>query len=287
MVKLAINRRMNFSTFLIESLLLEGGAAIKGSSKVSQVEARHLIPDLADKIAKVTKIDREKIKAVGSAGKKPSDNDMSGDIDFAIECNPDILVKSLAELSHDGEAYKAMSNINVYSFGTKINGKVIQVDMVPVHNIDFAVWSYISDPDDLAKGLKGAQRNEVMFAVAKHVDLKKIKDEKTKETIELDRHFFDLSKGLMRGVQTRKKPNGKLGKGFTTIDKNVITNDPKEVSEKMFGKDANPEKLKTFDGVWEAIHGENFPWKNSLDDIIKMTKDGIKKKNLKMPDQLL
>lgn len=276
---------MNFSNFLIEALLTEGGAAIKGSSKVTQVEARHLIPDLTDKISKETGIDSERIKAVGSAGKKPYDNDLSGDIDFAVECNPDVLVKALPGLAHDGSAYKAMSNINVYSFGAKINGKVVQVDMVPVHNVDFARWSYVSEPDDLAKGLKGAQRNEVMFAVAKHAGLKKIMD--GDQLVELDRHFFDLSKGLMRGTQTRKKPNGKLGKGFTTVDKHVITNEPKEVAEYMFGKDADPEKLKTFDGVWEAIHEPTFPWKKALEDIVKMTREGIKKKNLKMPDQLL
>lgn len=276
---------MNFSEFLIESLLLEGGAAIKGSSKVTQVEARHLIPTLVDKISKVTGVDREKIKAVGSAGKKASDNDLSGDIDLAIECNPDVLIKAIPELAHNGEDYKAMSNINVYSFGAKIIDKIVQVDLVPVHNIDFAVWSFISEPDDLNKGFKGAQRNEVMFAVAKYVDLKKkFEGDKLEE---MDRHFFDLSKGLMRGTQTCRKPNGKLGKNFSTIDKYVVSNDPTDVAKMMFGPDADHNQLKTFDQCWEAIHRDTFPWKKHIEDIEKMIRDGIKKKNLKMPDQLL
>lgn len=277
---------MNFSTFLKESLLLEGGAAIKTASRVSQVEARHIIPDLVEKIAKATGVSPDQIKRVGSAGKKPHDNDTSGDIDFAVETDSDVLKKALPRLAHDGETWKAMPAINVYSFGAKIHNKVVQVDMVPVSNVDFAEWSYVSDESDLAKGFKGAVRNELMFAVVKYANLKKIKGD-SGEVETLERYYFDLSKGLMRGKQTRRNNKGKLTKNFTTVEKDLESDDPKEISRILFGPKANPAKLVTFDQLWKAIHEESFPWKDHLEDIVKMAKEGIKKKGLKLPDVLL
>jgi len=277
---------MNFISFLQESFLLEGGAAIKGSSKITQVEARHVIPDLISKISKVTEVDPEKIKSVGSAGHKPADTDLSGDIDIAIECGVEIVKKALPELAFDGENFKAMSAINVYSFATKINDKIVQVDLVPVENINFATWSFISDEDDLAKGLKGAQRNEVIFAVTKHANLKNVKNDKG-DVVELDRYFFDLSKGLMKGHQTRYNSKGKLTKNFTTTSKELVSDDPEKIAKILFGKKAKASKLVTFDQVWEAIHSPDFPFKHELEKIVKMAKVGIEKKNLKVPDVLL
>ena len=276
---------MNFISFLQESLLLEGGAAIKGSSRVTQVEARHLIPDLIEKIAKVTGVDKEKIRPVGSAGKKPHDNDTSGDIDISVEADAETLKKALPELAFDRETFKAMSAINVYSFGTKVHDKVVQVDMVPVNSVDFAEWSYISDPEDLAQGLKGAHRNELIFAIVKHAENHKVEEDG--EVVAMDRYYFDLSKGLMRGHQTRKKPNGKLSKNFTTVNKQLETDDPKRIAKILFGKKAKPEKLVTFQQVWDAMHSETFPYKDQLEDIIEMAKKGIQNKKLKVPDILL
>lgn len=277
---------MNFISYLQESLLIEGGAAIKGASRVTQVEARHVIPDLISKISKVTGVDKEKIKSVGSAGHKPADTDTSGDIDIAIECDVDVAKNALKDLAYDHETFKAMSAINVYSFATKVNGKIVQVDLIPVENVNFAVWSFISDEDDLAKGLKGAQRNEVIFAVTKHADLRSKKNDNG-DIVEMDRYFFDLSKGLMKGHQTRYNSKGKLTKNFTTTGKELVSNDPEKVAKILFGKKAKASKLVTFDQVWEAINSPDFPFKDSLDDIIKMTKSGIEKKNLKVPDVLL
>lgn len=277
---------MNFSNFLLESLLLEGGAAIKGASRITQVEARHLIPDLISKISKVTGVSSENIKRVGSAGKKPHDNDTSGDIDFAVETSANILKKAIEKLSYDGESFKSMSSINVYSFGTKVHDKIIQVDLIPVENIKLAEWSYVSDETDLKHGFKGAVRNELLFAVTKYANLKKIKGSNG-EIETLERYFFDLSKGLMRGTQTRRNSKGKLTKNFSTVDKDLVTSDPKEISKILFGPKSNPEKLMTFDQMWKAIHSDLFPWVSHLDDIIKMTKEGIKKKGLKVPDVLL
>lgn len=277
---------MNFSTFLQESLLLEGGAAIKTASRVTQVEARHLIPDLIQKISKETGVPPEQIKPVGSAGRKPKDSDTSGDIDFAIETDAATLKAALPRLAHNGEDWKAMSSINVYAFGTKINGKIVQVDLVPVANAEYAQWSYIADESDLAQGFKGAVRNELMFAVTKYADLKKIKGD-SGEVETLERHYFDLSKGLMRGKQTRRNAKGKLTKNWTTVEKDVVTDVPDDVAKVLFGPKARAEKLRTFDQVWKAIHSDDFPWAEHLEDIIKMTKEGIRKKGLKMPDVLL
>ena len=67
---------MKLLEYLESAVLLEGGAAIKSSSKVTQAEARALIPDLLVKVMKVLKLPKAKIKAIGSAGNKPNADDI-------------------------------------------------------------------------------------------------------------------------------------------------------------------------------------------------------------------
>jgi len=277
---------MKFLNFLNESLLLEGGAALKGVSRITQVEARHSIPEIIKKVSAATGVHENLIRRVGSAGKKPSDHDTSGDIDIAIECSPATAQKAISELSHDGETFRSMKGINVYSFGYKINGKIVQVDLMPVEDIEYAEWSYASDPSDLKKGLKGAHRNELLFAVTKHAHQKKIKNEKG-DVVEIERLFYDLGKGLMRGKQSRVTAKGKLSKNFNTVgEKVIVSSKPDEIAKVLFGDKCSGGKLLTFDQVYKAINGEDFPHKKSRDEILTMAKEGIKNKGLSMPEQL-
>jgi len=272
---------MRFREFL-EQPLLEGGMAIKGVSKISQSEVKQTVPGLIKLVANVLKLTENKVALIGSAGKKPEPSDLSGDLDLATECEASLVEDHLKELA-DGNLHKAMTGINVYSFGYPTGNKLVQVDLIPVQNLKFAEWSYQANEQDLKQGLKGAQRNELFFAIAKHMPIKVLLKDKSGEPVEVERYFYDLSQGLMTGVRSRQGKKDKLSKNFSTREKSVLTNDPVKVVKLMFGKDFSPAQVSTFGGTLEAIKSKDFLYHDQAEDILKLAKTGIKNKGLKVP----
>lgn len=270
-----------FIKSLFENVLLEGGNAIKGASKVSQAEIKEVSSDLINLISDTLYLSTSKVKIVGSAGKKPDPEDLSGDIDIAIECSPKLVEDKLKSLSKNN---RAMPGINVFSFAYEINGKQVQVDLIPVSNIKYAEWSYQADADDLKAGLKGAHRNELMFAIAKYLNNKVMeRDKKTDEPIKIKRYFYDLSQGLMIGVQSRIGKRGKIVKNFSTQDKKLFTNDPKKITKIFFGDHVSPDQVLGFQGTFDAIMSPEFPGAKFRDKILEQARQGIKNKGLVIP----
>jgi len=273
---------MRFKEF-IKQPLLEGGNAIKSVSKITQSEVRVSIPDLLKKIQKVLDLPSGKVKLIGSAGKKPNPSDLSGDLDIAVECDPSLVEAHLKEFSDNN---RVMKNIGVFSFAYDIGNKLVQVDLMPVKDIKFAEWSFQANEEDLNQGLKGAQRNELFFAIAKHMPQEILRKDKHDEPLEVKRYFYDLARGLMTGTRSRVNTKGKVGKNFATVDKKVISTDPENICKLMFGKDITPKQCSTFDGALKAINSDSFPFIDKREDILKLTLKGIKNKNLKVPKSL-
>jgi hypothetical protein len=267
------------------SLLFEGGKALKGVSKITQAEVRQVIPDLLKKIQTALKLPKSKVKLIGSAGKKPQDTDLSGDLDVAVECDPATVEDALKELAGELDS-RVMKGIGVYSFATTVGEKLVQVDLMPVDNIKFAEWSYQANPADLKQGFKGAQRNELFFAIAKHMPQEVTKRDDQGEPIELNRYFYDLAKGLMKGTRSRVNKNGNVVKNFSTVEKHVVTNNPAEVVRQMFGDHVSPEETSTFKGSLKAIKSPSFIHQKKKADVLNQAKTGIKLKNLKVPEYL-
>lgn len=281
---------MRFRDFL-NTPILEGGAAIKGSSKVTQAEVREVAPKLLKKISEVLGLKKTEIAIIGSAGKKPEPSDLSGDIDVAVQCEPEVVEKKLKELAYDdssdvGGKFKAMAGINVFSFAYPIGNKYVQVDLMPVQNLKYAEWSFQANPEDLKQGLKGAQRNELFFAIAKHMPQEILQVDDNDKPLEIKRYFYDLARGLMQGVKSRLGKKGKPLKNFSTKEKKVISNDPDKVTKLLFGDNVDPKMVSTFDGALEAIKSPKFPHKDKVNDILDLALEGIKKKGLKVPSSL-
>jgi hypothetical protein len=278
---------MKFLDYISEvQVLLEGGSAIKGAEKITQVEARHAIPDLLDKIAKVLDVDRKLVKATGSAGRKPADDDLSGDIDVIVEVRPGKVELALPKLAYDKETFRVMRGINVFSFAAKVADKLVQVDIMPVEDINYAEWSYSANERDLKQGLKGAHRNEVLFAIAHLGNRNVLSKDKNGEPLEVERYFYDLSKGLMSGKQSRVGKKGKITKNWETTDKHLLTRNPDKVAELMFGKGVNAKRISTFNGALNAVNSEKFRFPDERKSILDRVKSGLDKKGLKIPDVL-
>lgn len=274
---------MNFKNFL-DSILLEGGAALK-TSPISQVEARKVLPEIIKQVSAALGIPKSHIKQIGSAGKKPKDEDTSGDIDLAVKAEASDVEEALGGLAYDGKTYKAMKGINVFSFAYDLGERTVQVDLMPVANVNYAEWASQANESDLKDGLKGSHRNELYFAVAKHIDPQVIKRDLDGSPLILKRYFYDLQKGLMLGTQTREGKK-KSSKNLKTVEKKILTDDPAKVTQFLFGEHVTPDQVATFKGTLAAIKSPKFPHKAMRDDIIEMAKTGMKNKGLSVPDYL-
>lgn len=266
-------------------LLLEGGAALKGTKPIKQDEALEIIPTLIKRVAGALKLPIGKVKSIGSAGKKKNASDLSGDIDIAVEASPEDIENALPELAFDGKTFRPMKGIGVYAFAFQLSNKLIQVDLMSVKNVKYATWALQAHEDDLHSNLKGAHRNELFFAVAKHAN-QIAKDADGDGVVdELERYFYDLTRGLYRGKQT-KRGKRKLKAGFQTIEKNHITDNPKKISEILFGDGVTPEQVSTFEGTLKAIMAPGFPHSQHRDAILQMAADGMRTKGLEVPKSI-
>lgn len=259
-----------------QDVLLEGGAAIKGAKKISQEDCRAAFPDLHKKITTILGLKKHQVKFIGSAGKK-EDGLLSGDIDVAVEADRDHVNSKLKALAWHPDEHRAMKGINIYSFGHRLpNEDIVQVDLVPTKNVDYTEWSMQSNPEDLERGLKGAHRNELMFATAKHAGLKEEDDE-------LRRYFYDLSRGLYKGVQKKNKK----GTGYETVEKEFVTNDVNSVVKTLYGPRATKQSTASFAGCMKHIKDDDFPHAASRGKILAMAAKGMEKKGLKVPKDLM
>jgi hypothetical protein len=295
----------SFKTFLQESVLVEGGNAVKVALPIEQDKIKEALPALLSKLAFALNIEQEDLEVLGSAGKKPS-GETSGDIDIGVRLpsvaqangvEPDEALKLIDAVAHRfakngvkdhpiDKLYKPMRSLDVYSFGYKIGDQYAQIDLMPVSSLKYASWAYHAAPEDMNKGLKGAHRNELLYAVAKFAG-QNVTHQDESGPVEVERHFFDLSKGLLRGKQTRVGLSGKVGKNWRTVgEKPVVTNNPDKIAKELFGKKYKAKDLMTFDDVWGAIHDDDFPHKEHREKIISMARDGVKNKKLKMPKKL-
>lgn len=274
---------MNFKDFLATALL-EGGAALK-TSPITQAEARKVLPEVIKQVSSALGLTKLNVRQLGSAGKKPNDDDESGDIDLAVKAEAADVEKKLPELAYDGKTYRVMKGINVYSFAYDLGGKKVQVDLMPVSNVRYAEWASQANEADLKDGLKGSHRNELFFAIAKHVDPQVIKHDTDKSPLIIKRYFYDLQKGLMLGTQSREGKK-KSAKGFKTVEKKVLTDDPIKVTQFLFGDSFTPDDVSSFKGTLAAIESPKFAHKAARKKIIDMAKIGMKNKGLKVPKYL-
>jgi hypothetical protein len=113
---------------------------------------------------------------------------------------------------------------------------------MPVDNIDYAKWIFHADKDDLAKGLKSAHRNELLFALAKHVNLAVNGSERT-------RYLLNMNKGLFDATQSNMGKSGKTTKHFTTTNKNFITDEPDTIIQTLTGSKIKASKALSLNKI--------------------------------------
>lgn len=214
--------------------LLEGGAMPGvGAIHIDEIE-----PTL-DKLEKILGIDL-KNNTLGSVGKK----EFSGDIDVALDINPEDLpefmkkLESIPEVLDIAKSSVIMTKVKIadYDPNKQVQGKprtgYVQVDFMPGD----PGWmkTFYHAPHEKDSKYKGVFRNILVSSIAAHLARKdseqKISDGRS---VQSERYMWSPTDGLVRIVRT-PEPN-KKGDGYTKKNNNKIIagpyKDPNEIAK--------------------------------------------------------
>jgi hypothetical protein len=294
---------------LTRKQLMEGGNAIKTSSRINQLNVAATLKSIYKDLLPKLGLKKSDTVLLGSTGKKNPDKNgspegSSGDIDLGISLktlmkvnglkDKDAVYEFLVKVGKEYKDVKPFPGLEVVSIAYPIvnedgeqSEKIAQLDLMPVDNLEYCAWSYYSPAWNESK-YKALYPKEVYYACARYADMriKELGDLDGKQVPAVwDRLFFDLGKGLMTGTQSIKGKK-KLIKGAKTSDKKVISTDPSEIVQKFFGPTFKPNSVRTWEQVWEAIHSDDFVLKDHLEEILKMVKRGIVRKGCEVPPEL-
>jgi len=296
-----------FKNFLNEnkSLLLCGGNAVKDPriSRINQDNVEATMNDIYSKVLPLLKITKKDVGSLGSTGKKLPGGS-SGDVDLAVDIHAvlrnnknindvDELFDKLVDIAKTLKmGYKDMRQMGLVSIGFPIHntdgkqeGKLVQLDFMPTESLEYSKWAYYS-PAEWESKWKGLYANEIMFFLAKHIGFKPIKTTQNGEPIEYERYFFDLSKGLLKGIQSKQGKRGIL-KNAKTLSKNFVSNDPKDIIKLLIGPKVDFQRIRRFETLLKVLENDKLNIHSNIRH--KVYKDaiaGIKKKGYPVPDQL-
>jgi hypothetical protein len=291
--------------------LNEGGSAIKTSRSIREDEFMPTLDSIKDVLLPLLGTSKEEeYLVIGSIGKKPNPEDVSGDLDLGFEweisakkygvSNKKDLLLSLNEilkeelpgkLGFDPEM-NLMVGLNILSIGWPIKGDpkfgVVQLDLIPLSDLDWAKFAYYSpDYRKSESKYKSAHRNWLFQAILSSMkDV--ITEDENGEPLDIDTYVFDFSDGLFK---TRKTFQGKKGRlknpskveGFP---RQLVTNSPQEFLNFAMGPGFNPDEVKTFETLLAAIKSPKFKNPQKREEIKEEFKRYLERTPLVMPPEI-
>lgn len=290
---------MLFSDYMI---IVEGGNAIKSSTRIHQENVADTVEDIYKKLLPLLKLKKDDTSMLGSTGKKKPGGS-SGDIDLALSIQSlmknndlettkdiyDYLVKQTHTITHELKDMRQMGLISIAwpianTDGTQ-DGEFVQLDLMVVDSIDWATWAYYS-PAEWESPWKGLYANEFLFFIAKYAGFKPLKTTVDGKAIEYERYFFDLGKGLLKGIQSYEGKNG-LVKNPKTLSKEVVSDDKTLVTKLLFGEDIDPMEIRSYEGIMKVVNdSKRFKFYKNRKEIFKEVASGILKKGYPIPEDL-
>lgn len=265
----------------------EGGNAVSGVSRINQLNVASTLEALFSILLQKLKLQKKDIATLGSTGKK-APLQSSGDIDIAIDAKAllkssgqktldsvyDYLLKVAKELSSTD--VKDGRGLGTISFAFPISNtdgqqpkSLVQIDLFVVDSMDYAGWIYYG-PHYTESQLKGVYRNILLAQVAKYASLKIIKTQDGTD-VTREKLVFNFAKGLMKNTESKEGKKGLL-KNFKTIDSQLVSQNPDEISKILFGDGYRGSDLLTFESVLAAVLSPTFPYSKSRKEIIMDTK---------------
>lgn len=301
-----------FYTFSQFASLNEGGAAIKTSRSIREDEYPATLDSIKQILLPYLGIDENSNEylVIGSVGKKPNPEDVSGDLDLGFEwiktakilgvstkrevldlLSEELKEKLPADLGFEPEM-NLMIGLNILSIGWPIKGDpkfgVVQLDLIPLSDLEWASFAYYSP--DYRRGeskYKSAHRNWLFQSILSARKDVITKDE-TGEPLDIDTYLFDFSDGLFK---TRKSFQGKRGrlKNPVKVDgaqRELITSSPQEFLNFAMGAGFSPDEVKTFEDLLAAIKSPKFKNKQNRSEIGREFKRYLERTPLIMPPEI-
>lgn len=287
--------------FILESLINEGGKAVKGSP-MTQKQAKAVFDDVVSKFFPqfgLTEKDTD-YAALGSFGKKHPDQ-TSGDIDIAVSLERiaghlgisiDEVENAIMEICDKQNIfYKFGKGIHVISMSWPIPGEdelYGQVDIMPSYNMEYSKWMYHSPDFTKAESkYKGLYRNQLIMAIIKHADQKVLTKNEKDEVMEFERYALRLNSGIAR---TTRSYAGKRGRkknptAIKELEKHV-TNVPQEIVDIAFGEGTDKKLTYNFEDVYKLFMGKKFPWVNDREEIMKSFLEEMRAGEFPIPSEV-
>jgi len=286
----------------LKQFLFEGGKATEQHGTVRATKEDMLVA--IKSISEVTGKSEDLIQAsiLGSGrltllGKQAD----SGDMDVALlDVNKEEIVKKLEDKT--GIKARAIGG-STFSFAVPTkNNRKIQVDLMFVPSLDWAVFSHYAAEDSKHKS---GVRNELLHAALKHTmtpgEDVRVKDENGHDIVRAT-WSYDLINGLKRIFKiSKKRKDGKgrvkgtehvtpeeVEKTLKELNRNdkfkkeqEVILEPKVFAELLFGRGTTEADLGSTENLINLINK-----RQDKDKILKDAVAGIKARNFKVPDEL-
>ena len=207
-------------------------------------------------------LDKYIISPIGSYCKK-KDGELYNDLDIAIQESFDNKDTIINLLINKFDGFILLGNINyhldVFNIGFRISeSRFLQVDFMFVDNIEYAKFAYHSP--DFSKSeskYKGMYASILLQSVIRNIPLDRehFEDGSLKEW-----KYYSLSQkdGLLLKEKTFIGKRGNRIKSPRLIDEKLISNDPNEIINIIFGNKEAFNYIYTFEGLLYYICSDKF-----------------------------
>ncbi len=289
--------------------IFEGGHAVSSTVPINQDNVKETLKDIYKKLLPALNIPKEAVAVLGSTGKKRS-GETSGDIDLAIDVSAlftlpqinteDDMIKYVESVVEDIDIitdYSTSKGFRIISVAWPIKNvdelqraEYVQLDLMLVQDLEYSKFVYWS-PESWRSNYKGTYRNFLLIAIANVMDVRVVEKRLDKEGIEVSviwkKNFFDLSKGLMRGMQSKIGKKGQVLKNHKTIESKIITKVPDEIITMLLGPKFNVGHAYSFETLYEIINNsKDFIHKDKKKEIFKRVVELCKEAGMMVPKEL-
>lgn len=254
-------------------LLNEGGNAIKDAVRINQTNVASTLEEIYTKLLPEIGVKKEDTAVLGSTGKKLP-NGTSGDIDLAIDISKisnfdfktwsENVEKILTSLNLEFRTFPGILLLSVRwpisNKDGKQAGEFVQLDLMPTNDIEFAKFSKFSDTEkEGVPFYKSVIRNAILISLTTCLPVKiyakgklAIDPNGEDHLVDIEKFSYDFNKGLIFKHKIRKqRKDGTFNKTFVTLDKKLISANPQEIINKLFGPGHSPKDIETVLGTWD------------------------------------
>lgn len=233
-------------------LIREGGHAFEGVGPIELEDFRDTWPAIQTDLRA---LGCTKIVPIGSTGKKL----LMGDVDLAAEYpgSRDEFFDSASDVFGRDSVAKVGSNIVTVRYPVKGHrDQFVQVDVM-LGDPKYLAWSrYGTSP---VKGhpdyspVKGVVRNVLLNTINRFAAAKVFPGQQT--NTDRVRYSVDFDSGLFKTTQTRRpsKPGAPPLKAWKTVSREMVSDDPDEIVQVIFGRGWTAHDLRSFEDVVEAL----------------------------------